>query len=174
MEKLNLKQIINDYFNRVINTIEIDTQSVLLKKDFFLKDGNSNENQIQEALFNDSLEEISSIKEQFIKECNSIREFNLECLLKNTDASSLQDKLSKLEVDKSKSPLDLQEIKNEIFKKYCFYLKRDNLFNYPEYNKIGILIILDYYMPDLNVETLKFVLLFYIMFLIKCCIISII
>lgn len=126
---------INNYFRDVINTIDCETEELILELNAFPEEDLAEKNKIiieeLNASRNSKIEIINGI-EQYIINLLNIREINLK-----------KD--------------DINSSVHSIFRKFCFYLDAKILKNFLNGNKRdGLLVVTDYFLSNEDVNKLKY------------------
>lgn len=135
---MNFKASINEFFEKVINDIDVETETELLSLES--RPNINEEVRVRERqLFN-------SLRFELISQVNSIKQSNLKVFEQNTN-------LFQILLDKFKSIIDYEQnagvkLKKELSLRYCYFFKRDTLKNYFESRKIGVLLITDWFISD--------------------------
>lgn len=134
-DDLNPKLIITKYFDKIINDIDIDTETLIYNSSL-KHDINDDHVSYQN--------ELNEIRTLFIKEIRAIQQANLRNYETNKD-----------EIDSKISKSNKNDIGTILYVKFCFYLKKEIIRCYSDYNKLGILILIDLYYSDKQIEALK-------------------
>lgn len=134
---LNPKLWIVDYFDDLINKLDIITEKIIYKC------------KITKTL----KDKLNSKRAKFINEIKRVESYNLDEYEKNIEHYS--SRLSQLDVKNlSKSQDLIIELKKELFKKFCVFIEALDLPRNTNYLP-GVLIITDWYITDEEVEILK-------------------
>lgn len=114
-------------FKKVVNQVDIDAESILLK----LIDNNDSKH---------LMETINNTRDLLISEIEKIRDLNLDYLSNNlTDSESL-----------------LKE-NETLFLKHCVYLDSDTIRGFTfDKNRLGILLLTDFYINEAQADSLKY------------------
>lgn len=127
--KKNIKLLIVQYFDQVLNRIDIDTESILIKLN---KEKSKNEQLI---------DEMNTTRTRLIKEIKDIQEFNIQNCVDNQTINEND---------------NINSFKPRLFTRYSFYLPIQSLKNFSiDRNRLGVLITTDFVVSDKQIEALK-------------------
>lgn len=118
---------ITEYLDNVINDVDMDAEMILVN---FTQGEN-------EQIAN----QINQMRARMINEIKEIEKSNLKNLEEN------QEKIIKKFNKSSRFTFDTTDLVEALFKKYCFYVKRESLANYIGFS-FGILVISDWCLTE--------------------------
>jgi hypothetical protein len=120
-----------DYFESLVQQVDIDTETVIL------------ENELNEA----EIQKLNSTREYYINEI-------VKAQAKNMSAYEKRSEKYEAIVSEDQSEETIDKILKEIFKYYCFLLNKDDLQGV-EQNTIGVLIFTRHFLNDSELNDFK-------------------
>lgn len=136
------KFLITKYFELVINQIDIETESIILR----LHSSNQNDENVQSES-----SEINRVRNELIQEINNVLKFNIDNYVKNSD--NIEQKLV------SKNLVDSEASIHELIAINSFYISLESLDGYIlDKNRLGLLVISDILIDKEQVDSLKYVI----------------
>jgi hypothetical protein len=159
--QFSLKKWIIDYFDYVINKIDLETELILL-----------NDSELRNQ--HDKIEQINKIRKSFISLVENIQIYNLKQYEMNkSDLMAKLDKYfylitnlhssndNKINNKDDLAEKKLTDIKRSLFKEHCVYVEKDVLdVLFKKEFLLGALIITDSYLDENFVDYLRFYFLF--------------
>jgi hypothetical protein len=124
-----------DYFDSVINQIDIDAESKIVLHEKFTDENSFN-----------SIKQINSIRNKYLEKIKKIQGFNLNAYDRDKENCDIAlDKLKKNEKTKRYQIL---------FRKFAFYLNSKSLEHVFSRNTLGLLVVLDWFLAESDLNML--------------------
>lgn len=151
----NLKLIIVNYFEKVKNEIDIESETRLME---LKNDKKESDKQMQEQI-----DDLNSIRNEFVDAINALITNNVACFEKNKNSQVMEELIRKMNLTAQTTVTDSEKEIDEInsicpvfFSEFCFYIKKEKLGNYPGYKKLGLLVVTDKYVSTSQLDSLKY------------------